>query len=95
MSEFRARPAPGSSTFWDTLRRFPIRRGPDRWVGGIAGGIALRFGWEPSTVRIVTLLTFLLPGIGLFTYLVVWLLMPKYDGTIALESIINRLRGRA
>ncbi|MCG2621536.1 PspC domain-containing protein [Arthrobacter sp. I2-34] len=71
------------------LRSIPLRRGPDRWVAGICGGIAAKFGWDPTLVRIGTLLLFLLPGLGLGAYLVVWLLLPWHDGSIALERMVS------
>lgn len=76
-------------SFFDFLRRSPIRR--DRgWLGGICAGLAHRFGWDVAVVRIAVLLSFLLPFIGVGTYLVAWLLLPRYDGRILLESIISR-----
>lgn len=80
--------------FFNTLRSFPIKRGPERWVGGVCGGIAAKFGWDVTIVRIATLLLFLLPSVGIGTYLVAWLLLPKYDGTIALEKLISSARSR-
>lgn len=78
-----------ASGFFDTLRRSPVRRGPDRIVGGICGGIAARFGWNPTAVRVITLALFLVPGIGLGTYLIVWLLLPRFDGSIVLERLFS------
>ena len=76
-------------TLYKTLRSIPVRRGPNRWVGGVCGGIADKFGWDTTVVRIVTLLLFLFPGIGVAAYLVAWLLLPKYDGSIALEKLLQ------
>lgn len=76
------------------LRSIPLRRGPDRWVAGICGGIAAKFGWDPAVVRIATLLLFLFPGLGLGAYLVLWLLLPYQDGSIVLErALAGRHRG--
>lgn len=75
-------------TFFNIVRKSPVKRGPDRWIAGVCGGIAARFGWEPTWVRIGTLISFLLPVIGVGLYLALWLMLPKYDGTIALERII-------
>ncbi|RLP83212.1 PspC domain-containing protein [Mycetocola lacteus] len=71
--------------FFDVLRKSTVRRGPDRLFGGICAGIATRFNWNPTAVRIGTLLAFLLPGIGILTYLIVWILLPWQDGSIVLE----------
>ncbi|UCR90111.1 PspC domain-containing protein [Mycetocola spongiae] len=75
--------------FYDTLRRSPIRRGPSRVFGGLCGGIAEKFGWNPAVVRIITLILFLLPVIGLGLYLVLWLLIPLQNGSIILERITS------
>ena len=48
--------------FFDSLHAFPFHRGPKRMVAGIAGGIADKFGWDVTLVRIGMLLAFLLPG---------------------------------
>lgn len=75
--------------FFNALRSSPIKRAPGGWFGGIASGIALRFGWSVGLVRIGILLSFLLPFIGLPLYVVLWLLLPKTDGTIALEKLVS------
>ncbi|CEA08917.1 DNA-binding transcriptional activator PspC [Arthrobacter saudimassiliensis] len=76
-------------SFFTFLRRSPLRRGRG-WLGGICAGIAAYFGWDVTLVRIGVLLSFLLPFIGVGTYLVAWLLLPRYDGRILLESLIGR-----
>lgn len=72
-----------------SLRSIPFRRGPKRWVGGICGGLAAKFGWDPLVVRIAVLISFLFPFIGLATYLVAWLLLPWQDGSIPLERALT------
>ncbi|MCY1159550.1 MAG: PspC protein [Citricoccus sp.] len=74
--------------FYRTLRSIPYRRGPRRWVAGICGGLSAKFGWDPTLVRIVVLLSFLLPFIGVGTYLLAWLLLPWQDGSIPLERAL-------
>ena len=50
----------------------------DRMIAGIMGGIARRFGWSATLVRvlfvIVSIASAAFPGI--IVYLVLWLLMP-------------------
>ena len=77
-------------TFYRVLRSSPITRAPGGILGGIASGIARHFGWRVSLVRIGMLLSFLLPFISLPLYAVLWLLLPKTDGTIALEQLLAR-----
>ncbi len=74
--------------FFDILRSSPVKRRKG-WVGGICAGIAATFGWDVSLVRIGVLLSFLLPFIGLGTYLVAWLLLPKDDGSIVLQRLVR------
>lgn len=76
--------------FFDVLRTSPIKRARGGWVAGICAGIAQKFGWDPTLVRIAVLLSFLLPFIGVGTYLVAWLLLPTTDGKIVLERLMDR-----
>jgi phage shock protein C len=45
-------------------------------VGGVCGGIAEYLGLDPTLVRIITVLLFFLPGIGLLTYIIAWIIIP-------------------
>jgi len=76
-------------SFFDTIRRTGFRRGPSRMLGGIAGGIAHKMGANVTVVRLLVLLAFLLPGIGIGLYLVAWLLLPWQDGSIPLERLLT------
>ena len=77
------------NTFFATLRGFRFRRGPQRLVGGIAGGLADLTGLDVWIVRVLVLLSFLLPVLGVGAYLVVWALTPWQDGTIPLERVLG------
>jgi len=46
-------------------------------IAGVCAGLARRFGWSPNTVRLVFVVSCILPGPQFFVYLVLWLLMPK------------------
>ena len=72
--------------FFNALRSLPIRRGPARMAGGVAGGIADKFGWDVTIVRIAMLISFLLPVLGLGAYIVAWLLIPAQDNSIILQK---------
>jgi phage shock protein C len=48
-----------------------------RMIAGVCAGIAQRYGWNVSTVRLVFLLSCLLPGPQFVIYLVLWLAMPQ------------------
>lgn len=51
-------------------------------LAGVVGGIARRFGWNPTVVRalfvIVSVVSAAFPG--LLVYLLLWLLMPEGEG---------------
>jgi phage shock protein C len=49
----------------------------DRVIAGVCAGIARRFGWQPRTVRIITVLSILLPGPQVAAYIVLWILIPR------------------
>lgn len=48
-----------------------------RMIAGVCAGIARRFGWSTTVVRVVTVASLLLPGPQVLAYLVLWLLMPN------------------
>jgi phage shock protein PspC (stress-responsive transcriptional regulator) len=77
-------------TFFRILRSSPVKRAPGGILGGVAAGLAVTFNWPVSYVRIGMLLSFLLPVVGLPMYGIAWLLLPKTDGTIALERLMAR-----
>ncbi|ASR39436.1 PspC domain-containing protein [Prauserella marina] len=49
----------------------------NRMIAGVCAGIAERYGWKTSTVRLVFVVSCLLPGPQFLLYLVLWLIIPK------------------
>jgi phage shock protein PspC (stress-responsive transcriptional regulator) len=47
-----------------------------RIIAGVCAAIANRFGWNPTAVRLVALLSCLLPGPQFVIYIVLWILIP-------------------
>lgn len=45
-------------------------------VGGVCGGLGEYLGLDPTLVRIITVLLFILPGIGILTYIIAWIIIP-------------------
>lgn len=48
----------------------------DRYIGGVCGGLARTYNWDPTLVRIVALLLILGMGSGLLVYLILWAIVP-------------------
>ena len=49
----------------------------DKKIGGVCGGIAEYFEVDSLLVRVLFLVTILELGVGLFAYLILWLLAPR------------------
>jgi phage shock protein PspC (stress-responsive transcriptional regulator) len=61
-----------------TTYRMSLARPRDAAViAGVCAGLAQRFGMKPFTVRLLFVLSCLLPGPQFVVYLVLWVLMPK------------------
>ncbi|ALG10972.1 PspC domain-containing protein [Kibdelosporangium phytohabitans] len=48
-------------------------------IAGVCAGLAERVGWKPKTMRLVFLLSCLLPGPQFVAYIVLWMVMPQRD----------------
>jgi phage shock protein PspC (stress-responsive transcriptional regulator) len=51
----------------------------DRMIGGVCSGLGRRFGLSSWTVRILALVSCLLPGPQFVAYLVLWVMMPSEE----------------
>lgn len=49
----------------------------DRVIAGVCSGLARRFGVTPGFVRLLAVLSVILPGPQVVAYLVMWLIMPN------------------
>lgn len=58
-----------------------VRPQDDRWIAGVCSGLARRFGVSSVTMRVLFVLSCLLPGPQFVIYLVLWLLIPS-DGRV-------------
>ncbi|WP_435738831.1 PspC domain-containing protein [Cellulosimicrobium sp. PMB13] len=84
------KPGAGADGFFDGVRRIGIARSDDRWVGGVAAGVAERFGIDPLLVRGILFVTFFLSGAGLVLYGAAWALLPeRRDGRIHLQEAVR------
>jgi phage shock protein PspC (stress-responsive transcriptional regulator) len=48
-----------------------------RWIGGVCAGLARRFGTRPSVVRLLFVLSCILPGPQFLIYIILWVSMPS------------------
>jgi len=48
----------------------------DRWIAGVCAGLGRRFGLSSNVVRLLFLLSCLLPGPQFLIYVALWIMMP-------------------
>jgi phage shock protein PspC (stress-responsive transcriptional regulator) len=53
------------------------RRG--RMIAGVCAGLARRFGTTPTTMRVIFVVSCLLPGPQFLVYAALWVLVPSED----------------
>jgi phage shock protein PspC (stress-responsive transcriptional regulator) len=49
----------------------------NRWVAGVCAGLGRRFGMSPGLVRLLFVVSCLLPGPQIVAYIVLWIIMPS------------------
>jgi phage shock protein C len=49
----------------------------DHWIAGVCGGLGERFGVPANVVRLIFVLSCLLPGPQVLIYLALWVIMPR------------------
>ena len=84
-----APPSPSGQQFWTWLRELGVTRSSDRWIGGVAGGVAARWGYDPLVVRGLFAASMLLGGVGFLLYGLAWALLPEPDGRIHAEQALR------
>lgn len=72
--------------FFDAVRRTRLVRSRDRWVAGVAGGVAERSGVHVNVVRIAFVVLSLFGGVGLGLYGLAWALLPDATGRIEAQA---------
>lgn len=62
-----------------TAARTLARSRNERVLVGVVGGIAARFGWNPTLLRVIYVLVSALSAAfpGILVYLILWLLIPE------------------
>jgi phage shock protein PspC (stress-responsive transcriptional regulator) len=49
----------------------------DRWIAGVCSGLARRVGVSSGVMRLIFVISCLLPGPQVIVYIVLWALMPS------------------
>jgi len=49
----------------------------DRWIAGVCSALARRFGMSSGMMRLIFVLSCLLPGPQFLIYLILWVLLPN------------------
>src|SRR5215217_5951114 len=63
-----------------------LRRPRDgRWIGGVCAGLARRFAMKPWQVRLLFVLSCLLPGPQILIYIALWIILPAEEPRSAEE----------
>ncbi|MFE9202765.1 PspC domain-containing protein [Micromonospora sp. NPDC007230] len=65
------------------MSRKLVRPRQGRMLAGVCAGLAQRFGMSTGLVRLLFLLSLLLPGTQVIIYLILWILMPNEDRYLA------------
>ena len=75
------------------MYRVPLRRSTsDKMLGGVCGGVARRYNFDPAILRVAVVVAVFAGGVGLLAYLAAWLLIPNdFDRT---TSTLTRSLGR-
>jgi phage shock protein PspC (stress-responsive transcriptional regulator) len=60
----------------NTERRL-VRPRDNRWIAGVCSGLGRRFGLAPGLVRLLFVLSCLLPGPQFIAYIVLWIIVPS------------------
>lgn len=72
--------------FFDWIRSQGISRGRERWIGGVASGVAQRLGVDPLIVRGVLIVLTIFAGVGVLLYGLAWAFLPEPDGRIHVQE---------
>jgi len=54
-----------------------VRPRDGRWIGGVCAGLGRRWGMSPNLLRLLFVLSCLLPGPQFLIYLMLWIIIPS------------------
>ncbi len=56
-----------------------VRPRKGRWIAGVCLALARRFGFSPGRVRLVFVVSVVLPGPQVLLYILLWILIPSEE----------------
>ena len=56
-----------------------VRPRNQKMIAGVCAGLARRFGTTPTTMRLIFIVSCLLPGPQFLVYIALWVLVPEGD----------------
>ena len=63
-----------------------VRTRDGKMIAGVCAGIARKYGWDATLVRIVFVLSCLLPGPQFLLYLILWIIIPQEQPEVGYPS---------
>jgi phage shock protein PspC (stress-responsive transcriptional regulator) len=80
-------------------RKRIVRNTEDRVLGGVASGLAAYFGVDKMLIRVIFVALGLINGVGVFLYLVLWVVIPSpasagLDDEEAIRANVEDLKRR-
>lgn len=78
--------APRAARHESPINEFKLSN-TDRWIGGVAGGLAELTQIPTWTWRILFVLLAFLHGVGIIMYLLLWIFVPRRARTLAAPSM--------
>jgi phage shock protein PspC (stress-responsive transcriptional regulator) len=66
----------------------------DRVIAGVAGGVAQRFGFNSTLVRLAWVASVLFGGFGILSYVILWIALPKGPAPIHATRIAEERYAR-
>ena len=54
-----------------------VRPRTPRVCGGVCSGLAMHYGWDITTVRLLWVLCVLFAGTGILAYIIAWIVIPE------------------
>lgn len=83
-------PPPTGGSFFDSVRSSGFFRSEPRVLGGVCAGLAARFGWDRTLVRVLTVVLTLFAPILFAVYGLAWAFLPEHrDGRIHFQTLLQ------